>query len=373
MRPSRILFVTHSSSLGGGELSLIDLVSEKKKKSMLLLFSDGPLVDLLKKREVPFEILHAPKLILGMTKGSGFLSVFLSLFYLIFFEFKIFWIMKSYQTIVSNSQKAHFLIFIPNLFLKKKWIVYYRDHLNPKFFGLMKTKLSKFILNNGPTLIIANSKSTQKSLCLSGVSNRIEAVYNYIEFPQSFSPKNNTPKNLKLLYPSRLSAWKGQLEFLDALYYVKKPLAVTMIKDNFFGESERFLIQKIEEKSKRLPNNVELNLVPVQKDMSKLYIDCDVVVHAPSSEEPFGRVLVEAISYSRPLIVSKNATIDGFLKNRHNCAIIENMSPESYALTLEASVQEYGQMLGYAKNAFEESKNLFSKKNTIEEVFRFID
>jgi glycosyltransferase involved in cell wall biosynthesis len=370
----KTLYITHASALGGAELSLVDLISEKKESSILLLFSDGPLVDILKKREIPFEILKAPPHLLEFTtKRSKVLNLFILIFEFVYFEIRFFFKVKEYKTVVTNSQKAHFLMFIPNIILRKKWIVYYRDHLNVKVFGWLLTNLSRIILNNGPRFIIANSMRTKKALEDSGVnSQKIEAIYNFFSFQEKFSPKKKS-EITSVLYPSRLSEWKGQLEFLESLSFVKKKLEVTIIKDTFFNENKVLLSQEIQEKIKKLPVNIKVNVLPLQKDMSILYADCDFVLHAPTREEPMGRVMVEAISYCRPLIVSENATIDGFLKDKINCAIIKVNDPMVFAKQLEDAVSDYGNSLVYAKRAFEEARVLFSKKNTVERFFYILE
>jgi glycosyltransferase involved in cell wall biosynthesis len=48
-----------------------------------------------------------------------------------------------------------------------------------------------------------------------------------------------------------------------------------------------------------------VGLVPFQLDVARVYRDLDIVVHASTRPEPFGRTIVEAMSSGRPVVVAR--------------------------------------------------------------------
>jgi glycosyltransferase involved in cell wall biosynthesis len=102
--------------------------------------------------------------------------------------------------------------------------------------------------------------------------------------------------------------WKGQDLFLDAIrriprdaparfYIVGGPIYET--KGSQFSEEElRALAESL-----GVPERV--GFVPFQSDPADLFRALDVVVHASTLPEPFGRTIVEAMASARPVVVAR--------------------------------------------------------------------
>src|SRR5690349_6081431 len=70
---STILFIDHTAELGGGEIALLDLVSNLDKaryRAIVLLFSDGPLVDRLNKAGIETHVMETDRRLVGARKNS---------------------------------------------------------------------------------------------------------------------------------------------------------------------------------------------------------------------------------------------------------------------------------------------------------------
>ncbi len=131
-----------------------------------------------------------------------------------------------------------------------------------------------------------------------------------------------------ILLPGRLTAWKGQEVFIEAVNLVNIELgyeaffAVILGSDQGRDLYKKKLIRLTEQH--RLVNQVKF--IDHCKDMALAYKVSDIVVSASIEPEAFGRVAVEAQSMERPIIASNiggsNETIidekTGFLFESNN-------------------------------------------------------
>jgi glycosyltransferase involved in cell wall biosynthesis len=117
----------------------------------------------------------------------------------------------------------------------------------------------------------------------------------------------NIQKNKKLiLLPGRLTSWKGQEIFIEALNLVNQELknqnfnAVILGSDQGRNVYKKKLLRLVEQY--RLTNQVKF--IDYCKNMPIAYKISDLVVSASIEPEAFGRVSVEAQSMEKPIIAS---------------------------------------------------------------------
>ena len=131
-----------------------------------------------------------------------------------------------------------------------------------------------------------------------------------------------------ILLPGRLTEWKGQEIFLDAINLVNIELgyeafyAVILGSDQGRDLYKKKLIRLTEQH--RMTNQIKF--IDHCKDMALAYKVADIVVSASIEPEAFGRVVVEAQSMEKPIIASNiggsNETVvdekTGFLFESNN-------------------------------------------------------
>ena len=109
-----------------------------------------------------------------------------------------------------------------------------------------------------------------------------------------------------ILLPGRLTEWKGQEVFLDAINLVNIELgyeafyAVILGSDQGRDLYKKKLIRLTEQH--RMTNQIKF--IDHCKDMALAYKVADIVVSASIEPEAFGRVVVEAQSMEKPIIAS---------------------------------------------------------------------
>jgi glycosyltransferase involved in cell wall biosynthesis len=154
-----------------------------------------------------------------------------------------------------------------------------------------------------------------------------------------------------ILLPGRLTGWKGQEVFIEAVNLVNIELgyeaffAVILGSDQGRDLYKKKLIRLTEQH--RLVNQVKF--IDHCKDMALAYKVSDVVVSASIEPEAFGRVAVEAQSMERPIIASNiggsNETIidekTGFLFESNNAKSLSKKILKILSMD-EASLQSIG-------------------------------
>ena len=166
-----------------------------------------------------------------------------------------------------------------------------------------------------------------------------------------------------ILLPGRLTGWKGQEVFLEAVNQVNIELgyeafyAVILGSDQGRESYKKKLIRLTEQY--RLINQVRF--IDHCKDMALAYKVSDIVVSASIEPEAFGRVAVEAQSMERPIIASNiggsNETVidekTGFLFESNNAKSLSRKILKVLSMD-EASLKSIGK---------EARKNIIQKFN----------
>ena len=154
-----------------------------------------------------------------------------------------------------------------------------------------------------------------------------------------------------ILLPGRLTGWKGQEVFLEAVNQVNIELgyeafyAVILGSDQGRESYKKKLIRLTEQY--RLINQVKF--IDHCKDMALAYKVSDIVVSASIEPEAFGRVAVEAQSMERPIIASNiggsNETVidekTGFLFESNNAKSLSRKILKVISMD-EASLKSIG-------------------------------
>jgi len=134
-----------------------------------------------------------------------------------------------------------------------------------------------------------------------------------------------------ILLPGRLTSWKGQEMFIEALSIINKELgydpfyAVILGSDQGRNVYKKKLLRLIEQH--RLNNSVKF--IDSCKNMPLAYKIADIVVSASIEPEAFGRVSVEAQSMEKPIIASNIGGSNETIIDNKTGFLFEAGKPES--------------------------------------------
>ena len=331
----RILFLNPSGQLGGAELSLLDLLAslhatEPEWKLALLSGEDGPLLARADALGVQTCFVPFPRAVahLGDASGGRF-SMIASLASSTFpawrYKRRLADVIRSFAPDVlhTNGFKMHVLGTLArggrsgkggSSSLPVVWHV--RDFVSsrPVMARLLRSVASP------STSAVANSNAVAEDL--RGVVNgrmQVRTVYNGIDLNQ-FSPTGPTldldalaglpaanSEVVRLGLVATLAFWKGHEVFLRALALLSRKL-------NFRGyviggaiyqtSASQSSLEDLRALVSELGISDRVGFTGQIEDSAAAMRSLDIVVHASTRPEPFGRVIVEAMACGRAVITS---------------------------------------------------------------------
>ncbi len=122
------------------------------------------------------------------------------------------------------------------------------------------------------------------------------------EFFINFLKKNNiSPDNKIILFPGRLTKWKGQIEFLNIVNALKdKKIIFYFIGDD---KNTSYKNKFINEINKKNLNNICRVLGNLNAEELKIMYKCsDIVISAPLKPEGFGRIISESLAMKKIIL-----------------------------------------------------------------------
>ena len=134
-----------------------------------------------------------------------------------------------------------------------------------------------------------------------------------------------------ILMPGRLSAWKGQDVFIEALSLVNKELGPHSFYAVILGgdQGRDIYSKKIKRLSEQHRLSSQLKFVDHCNNMPLAYKVSSLVVSASIEPEAFGRVAIEAQSMGKPIIASDIGGSNETVKNNVSGFLFESNNPES--------------------------------------------
>ena len=176
---------------------------------------------------------------------------------------------------------------------------------------------------------------------------------------QNFLIKFNIDREKKvLLYPARLTAWKGQIEFLTVARKITKDnLIIYFVGDTKNTSFYNHLQKKISDMS--LENKCKILGNLTTKELKIMYFISDLILSTPNKPEGFGRIISEALSMKKMILAFNYGGVKDQLNRLDS---IYKVEPLNYDIL----DQKINTILSLSK----EEKNNLSKKGR-EHVVKF--
>ena len=185
------------------------------------------------------------------------------------------------------------------LMRRHKLIVHIREippaRLLPVFRSLLRL--------SGATLVY-NSEATKAAYAIGQAREHV--VYNgFAEIPE-IAPPHPDGRPLRLLLIGRINSWKGQDLLVEALARFspddRRRLDVRIVGDTYEGGEH--ILHHLNGLVRTHDLGGIVRVEGFMADPSSLYRWADIVVVPSRQPEPFGRVAIEGMAYSRPIIGS---------------------------------------------------------------------
>ncbi|MFQ5853492.1 MAG: glycosyltransferase family 4 protein, partial [Candidatus Binatia bacterium] len=164
-----------------------------------------------------------------------------------------------------------------------------------------------------------------------------------------------------------IQPWKGQREVILAIKQVReifpdiRCLIVGEIFDPSYDRQIKALVDELE-----LQENIRY--LGYRKDVLELMDGMDIVIHASTSPEPFGRVLIEAMVLGKPVIATKAGGPLEIVEDTVTGLLVPPGDPEALASAVIGLFENQMHSAKMGEAGRERVRKMFSLSHTIEET-----
>ncbi len=329
-QPITVLFFDHTALMGGGEVSLFNLVTHidrSKIEPVVVLASEGELRDKLRAAGVEVHVLPLGESVTQVRKDSlssaraiSFAQVKQILVYI--WRLRGFMRARGAQIVHANSLKADLIAALAARLCGVPVIWHVRDRIAEDYLPPLAARAFRLLCRILPTFVIVNSNATLQTLELPR-QRRARVIYNGVvhdglppeefdEVPVPDRPDLLSSDNAQPLIGlvGRISPWKGQDIFLRAAAQVgqKFPGArFQIIGAPLFGEED--YEREVRALCTELKLDGRVEWTGFRRDVPQLVANLDLLVHASKTGEPFGQVVVEAMMAGKPVVATNGGGI----------------------------------------------------------------
>jgi glycosyltransferase involved in cell wall biosynthesis len=328
----RVGILDHTAALGGGELALLHFVrrlDRQKFDPVVILFSEGPLRDGLS--EAGVECRHFPldSSITNLRKGSLGMRLLFRLPGLLAsmgFVLRLSRYLKSQriELVHANSLKSDILGGLAGRLAGVPVIWHVRDRIDSDYLPPIAARLFRILARIVPTHVITNSNATRETLRLrdSPGSNRLKnalaafaTIHDGTEIPSTESEPSPTSGEFladgpKIGLVGRITPWKGQHIFIKAAAQVLKAcptaqfqiIGAALFEENDYEQEIRGLVETL-----GIAGSVQF--LGFRTDVPELISQLHILVHASTSGEPFGQVIIEGMAAAKPVVATNGGGV----------------------------------------------------------------
>lgn len=363
----KVVFLSTEAGLGGAERCLEDLAlglpsRDATWESHVVLLAEGPLADRLRRGGAGVTVLPLPREVSGWGEAaSGALGDRMRALWsggrasapALRFATLLRQTLSDLRPDVvhTNGAKAHLLgavAGVPNA----KLLWHLHDYLGAR--GLSRLLLP--LASRRVSLAVANSQAVAddasallKNVAVEFVHNGVDLNYfrpgphegAWLDGIAKAAPADGVRVGLVATY----ARWKGHLVFLEAARRVADRLGP---KARFYivggpiyrTKASQWSEEELKAEVRRLGLEAQVVFVPFQTDVARVYRGLDVVVHASTEPEPFGRAIVEAMSCGRAVIATALGGATEILTRPEEAVSVPSRDPAALAVSMERLITD---------------------------------
>ncbi len=296
--PLRVLYLDHTAKIGGGEIALVNLLRHLDRSVVFpiaLLFMDGPLRERLMGCCDTHVIPLADSALTAKKDGLGWrsllqlrasFSVLIQIWKVVRFAQKM-----EIDLIHTNSLKADIIGGIAARLAGIPVVWHVRDRIEADYLPKTVVRVFRFLSQNLPDFVIANSSATLASLHLNGkrrgtaIASGVDAngrvVHDGCNVVSIKGGSDGSEATVRIGLVGRISPWKGQDIFIRAAALLKEKHPEA--KFEIIGAAI-FAERGYEAELLRLRNELNVNdtvaLCGFVENVPARMAELDIVVHA---------------------------------------------------------------------------------------------
>ncbi len=357
----KVLCVSHTSKVGGAERSLIELLSALPSEisPRVACPAPGPLPAALREIDVP--VVPIPGTDVSLKRDPRLVARAASWGISATARLAAHVARISPDLIHANSVRAGLIAVPAGKIAGVPVVVHLRDRLPRSPLA----DVSQWLVAAGSRTMIANSNFTAEGLRNVTSRGALTVVYNPVNL-ESFSSPAVGPDEMRrslaldtgtLVFGvvGQITPWKGQYEAIQAFSRVRDGGAgahLVIVGDaKFVSASTRYDNRAYLQSLKRLVEELDLgdrvHFLGERKDIPSVMGMLDALM-VPSWEEPFGRVVVEAMALGIPVLATRCGGPAEIIEDGISGMLLAPRSPDQWTKALEsiASSADVRQRMG---------------------------
>ncbi len=368
-RPT-ILFLDHSAQWSGGEIALFNLVThlnQEKWKPLVVLFEDGPLRTKLIEAGIDTKLLLLDPRVSKKRKdalGAKSAVRLRELRVICRFCSRLARLMRREKAAVvhCNSLKADILGGIAGKMARLPVIWHVRDRIaddylpRPVVFGFRWAArllgVTVIAVSNAVGKTLHFPQTTEPSRFKKAFYNGVNGVvvHDGLSSPEVLG--GETTATIGMV--GRISLWKGQHIFIEAAARVHQRFPhyhFQIIGSTLFGEEE--YEKQIRAQAVQLGLENVLEWTGFRSDIDQLLHQMEIFVHASTTGEPFGQVIVEAMLAGKPVVATNGGGVPEIVQEGQTGLLVPMNDAQSMAAAIIWLIEnpEIGRQMGQAGRA----------------------
>lgn len=370
------LFVSHTGEKGGAELFLTDLVKAGPYSWRACFLSGGAAADdLIDAGRTPV-MLSAGEKMLSIRRDASFGALLRGAADVVAVAWQLSREARRYDVICANSQKALFVCALAATFSRRPLVWILHDIVTDPAFSAANRRASLAFARLFARLVAVNSEETGRAFIeAGGEADKVRIVYNGFDPAKARIYEPGAAARLRAelgLGPQplvglfgRLSEWKGQHVFLDAIAAMEGVQAV-IVGGALFGQEA--YEARIREQAFRLGLEGRVRFLGFRPDVPELMAAMDVVAHTSIVAEPFGRVVVEAMMCGRPVVATRGGGVTEIIRDGETGLLV----PPGNASALAAAIGRILSQPALAERLARKGREDVSQRFSLEETCRSV-
>ena len=328
----RVLYLNHAAKPSGAEMALwrmLGAIDRERVEPIILFGDDGIAADLMREIGIETHVMPLDGTIREVRKDTldllGFIDV-RRIAAVTAYAARVarFARQQGVQIIHTNTIKAHFYGALAGWMAGLPVVWHVRDYVNESYLPQAAVKLVRFLARCAPRHIIGVSRSVLEQLQLGTGGTKSTVILDGLterELTREARPKpvRAPGSRARIGIVGRLARWKGQHVFIAAASKVVAAgfdVEFGIIGAALFGE------EKYEEELRRQTSALGLDgrmqFRGFTRDVAGELDQLDILVHASTTGEPFGQVIVEGMAAGLPVVASRGGGVPEIITHGEN-------------------------------------------------------
>lgn len=372
----KVIFISHSSGLYGAERSLADLVIGLKKlgvEIVVVMPNDGPLKELLSSNDVA--VLVFPYYGWLGKRFKLLKGVYRWLFNRIA-AFRLKKVLDNFKAdiVYTNTISTPIGLMLAKL-LGVQHILHVREFVHEDMgadFDFSQSFVERKVKNSS-SFIIYNSKAVADKFnsWFAGLNSKViyNGILNSLLDATKYKIINSSVISPVLCMVGSIHRGKGQHVAIEALSILKiKHPGITL---KIVGSGDEQYIKELKKLALNLDVSANLDWCGYHADISMVFQTSDAALVC-SSNEAFGRVVVEAMSEGCPVVASNSGGIPEIINSGVNGLLFEKNCSKSLAQKIDVLLTDPLLYKNISINGLLDSHEKFSKEKYVKSIYEIL-